>query len=51
MRSLLGKPQTHDDEELYGKLNKLYVEHWIGENSLMSELSPWSKILSCNERA
>jgi len=26
-------PQHHDDGELHGKLNKLYVEHWIGGNS------------------
>ena len=30
-------PQHHDDGELHGKLNELYVEHWIGENCLMSE--------------
>jgi len=29
-------PQHHDDGEFHGKLNKLYVEHWIGENCLMS---------------
>ena len=23
-------PQHHDDGELHGKVNKLYVEHWIG---------------------
>ena len=44
-------PQHHDDGELHGKLNKLYVEHWIGENFLMSEHGPWSKIISCNESA
>ena len=38
-------PQHHDDGELHGKLNKLYVEHWIGENCLMSEHGPWSKII------
>ena len=31
--------------------NKLYAEHWIGENSLMSELGSWNKIISCNESA
>jgi len=25
-------PQTHDDEEVDGKFNKFYVEHWIKEN-------------------
>ena len=44
-------PQHHDDGELHGKLNKLYVEHWIGENCLMSEHGPWSKIISRNESA
>ena len=41
-------PQHHDDGELRGKLNKLYVEHWIGENSLISEHGPWTKIISRN---
>ena len=44
-------PQHRDDGELHGKLNKLYVEHWIGENCLMSEHGPWSKIISRNESA
>jgi len=44
-------PQTHNDGELSEKLNKLYVEHWIGENCLMFELGPSSKIISCNESA
>jgi len=44
-------PQHHDDEEFHGKLVKLYVEHWIGENCLMSEHDPWSKIISRNESA
>ncbi len=44
-------PPTHDDRELHGKLSKLYVEHWIGENYLMSEHGQWSKIISLNERA
>jgi len=44
-------PQHHDDGELHGKLNKLYMEHWIGENCLMSEHGTWSKIISRNESA
>jgi len=44
-------PQHHDDGELHGKVNKLYVEHWIGEDCLMSEHGPWSKIISRNESA
>ena len=44
-------PQHHDDGELHGKLNNLYVEHWIGENCLMSEHGPWNKIISRNESA
>jgi len=44
-------PQHRDDGELHGKLNKLYVEHWIGENCLMSEHGPWSKIISRNVSA
>ena len=35
-------PQHHDDGELHGILKKLYVEHWIGENCLMSEHGPWN---------
>jgi len=31
-------PQHHDDGELHGKFNKLHVEHWIGENCLMSDM-------------
>jgi len=27
------------------------VEHWVGENCLMSEQGPWSKIISRNESA
>ena len=38
--------QNHDDGELHGKLNKLYVEHWIGENCLMLNLAFTSM---CNE--
>ncbi len=44
-------PQHHDDGELHGKLNKLYVDHWIKEKCLMSEHGPWSKIISRNESA
>jgi len=44
-------PRSRDDGELYGKLNKLWVEYWIGENCLMSEHGPWSKIISRNESA
>jgi len=44
-------PQTHDYGERHKKLNKFYVEYWIGENCLMSEYSPWSKIISRNESA
>jgi len=44
-------PHHRDAGELHGKLNKLYVEHWIGENYLMSEHGPWSKIISRNESA
>ena len=29
-------PQHHDDGELHGKLNNLYVEHCIGENKIIS---------------
>ena len=43
--------QHHNDGELHGKLNNLYVEHWIGENYLMSEHGPWNKIISRNESA
>jgi len=39
-------PQPHDDGELRGKLNELFVEQWIGENSFISEHGPWSKIIS-----
>jgi len=42
-------PQTRDDGELNGKLNKLYVEHWIREFCRMSELGPWNNIILCNE--
>jgi len=44
-------PQHHDDGKLHGKLNKLYMEHWIGENCLMSVHGPWNKIISRNESA
>ncbi len=43
--------QHRDDGELHGKLNNLYMEHWIGENCLISEHGPWSKINSRNESA
>jgi len=38
--------QHYDDGELHGKLNKLYAEHWIGENCLMSGHVPWQNHLS-----
>ncbi len=44
-------PQHHDDGKLHGKSNKLYMEHWIGENCLISEHGPWNKIISRNESA
>ena len=43
--------QHRDDGELHGKLTKLYMEHWIGENCLISEDGPRSKINSRNESA
>jgi len=51
MTTYLLATKHHDDGELHGKLNKLYVEHWIGENCLMSEHGPRSKIISHNESA
>jgi len=34
-------PQTHDNGELYGKLNKLYAEHSIGDRGKLSYVRTW----------